>query len=315
MTKFRAYEEMAGRGVVRVVLEAPNASAAIFPGKGFNLYSWIIEGREIFVPREHYTENSTTYGVPILFPTPNRVENAVYTWNGKTYTQIKHGEPRVIHGLSYDSPFTYTYGADDDCAWCEGVFTIRKEDEIYQGYPFECTLRVKIVFTGRSFKLTYAVTNDGDEVQPYGFALHPYFRVMGDKKDVEIQVPAPCYYEANACIPTGKLLPAEGEFDISSFKSLDTSRFDTVYHGMDSSKVSTIHYKEWGKKLTLQATDDFVNAVVWTPPMPCFAIENQTNATNYLNLYAKGLKEESAIQLLDPAETRKGSVTFTVIDD
>ena len=83
-----------GQGYEIVTMAGAGHEIRILPVNGFNLYFWTFFG--------------TKYGNPILFPTPNRVKDATYTWAGETHTMKKRGEPVLIHGLVKDEPFTVT---------------------------------------------------------------------------------------------------------------------------------------------------------------------------------------------------------------
>ena len=84
-----------GHGYEIVTMAGAGHEVRILPVNGFNLYYWTYEGKEIFMEPADITVFGTKYGNPILFPTPNRVKNAAYTWQGKTY---ERAHPRLCQG-------------------------------------------------------------------------------------------------------------------------------------------------------------------------------------------------------------------------
>ena len=335
MQNFKAYEQRMDSGAVQVALEGAGAQIFIAPGSGFKLYSAIYENRQMLMPTDEPLQGSASNGVPILFPFPNRTRDCKYTYGGHTCEVRKHGEPRYLHGMMIDEPFTYNYGVTADSAWCSGVASITPDKEYFASYPFPCTLKLTYTLTAESLRLDYKVTNDGDETLPYGFAIHPYFDKMGDPDSITITVPCDELYEAEEMLPTGRLLPVEGDFDLRPAKGEKRGLFaredkhapaysshtvgsfflDHVYTGLDSSKRALIHYEKLGLTLALRASDEFKNMVVYTPAnRPGFCLVNQTNATDFLNLHAKGIPTANILEL--PAgQTRGGFIELTVIKD
>ena len=88
-----------GYGYELVTLAGAGHEVRILPQAGFNLYYCTFEGGEIFMEPVDITQFGTKYGNPILFPTPNRIPNATYTWNGREHVMTKRGEKVLIHGL------------------------------------------------------------------------------------------------------------------------------------------------------------------------------------------------------------------------
>ena len=314
MAQYRAYAQTTDSGIVTVTLENESAQFTLAPERGFKLFSAVVKNREIMMVTQDVTEMSAANGVPILFPYPNRTRDCRYSYGGHICAVEKNGEPRYLHGLMFDEHFAYTFGATGESAWCKGVCSITKDAEYFSAYPFPCTLEITYTFSGRSLRLDYKVTNDGDETLPYGFAIHPYFNKFGAPEDIEITVPADLYYEANEMLPTGKLLPAHGELDLRTPHCVAQNFIDHVYHGLDSSKTAVIDYKTQGIRLGLSASDEFVNMVVYTPKnRPGFCLENQTNATDFINLYAAGV-DSACMQEIAPGCEKSGYILCSLLD-
>ena len=233
--------------------------------------------------------------------------------------------------MMIDEEFSYNYGVTSDSAWCSGVASITPAKEYFDSFPFPCTLKLTYTLSAEGLRLDYKVTNDGEETLPYGFAIHPYFDKMGDPDSITITVPADQLYEAFEMLPTGNLLPVEGDFDLRpaakekkkglfakeeeglafSEHKVSQAFIDHVYTGLDSSKQALIHYEKLGLTLALRASDEFKNMVVYTPAnRPGFCLENQTNATDFINLHEQGIETANLLEL--PAgQTRGGFIELT----
>ena len=303
-----------GYGYEIVTLAGAGHEVRILPVNGFNMYYWTYEGKEIFMKPADITVFGTKYGNPILFPTPNRVKNATYTWEGKTYTMKKRGEPVLIHGLVKDEPFTVTdIAADETCARCTAKIEIRKEGSIFEGWPWDCTLYVTYTLDAAGVHMAVKAVNEDETGMPFGFAVHPYFSKRGDADKGFIKVPVQRYYEADEnMIPSGRILPAADGFVIhDDFHSVNSLYLDTVFRGLTADMQSQILYDD--VIVQISGSDCFRNAVVFTPHnRDGFCIEPQTCATNFLNMHAEGLVDESGLMVLPAGKTFECAVHMIV---
>ena len=292
-------------GYELITMAGAGHEVRILPQQGFNLYYWTFEGREILMEPIDIAVYGTKYGIPILFPTPNRIKDATYVWQGETHVMTRRGEKVLRHGLVHDAPFTVKrLCAGEDSAVCEAEIALREADGNFAGYPFPCTLRVTYTLTAEGVRMDVAVRNDGDRDMPFGFAVHPYFSKRGDANQAFIKVPARrCYETDEELIPTGRILPArEGQVIHDDFHSVESLYLDTGYRGMTSDMASVVRYAD--VDVIIRASDCFRNAIVYTPhDRPGFCIEPQTNATNFLNLFAQGLADESGLLALAAGKT------------
>ena len=297
-----------------VTLSGAGQVARILPVNGFNLFSWTKDGQEIMMEIADMSAFGSKYGIPVLFPTPNRLKDAAYSWQGEKQVLMKRGEKRTRHGLVCDEPFTVTkMGADEEKAYCSASIELRPEDNWHSGYPFACRLTMTYTLTSRGIHMDASVENLGDKDMPFGFALHPYFTKRGDGNSCFLKVPAQRYYETDEeLIPTGVLLPAEGDKVIhDDFHSVESLNLDTVYRGLTQDHPSQVKWADM--QLEMAASDCFRNAVVFTPKTrPGFCIEPQTCSTNFLNLHAQGLVDESGLMLLPAGRTFDCWVDFAV---
>lgn len=303
-----------GYGYEVLAMAGAGHEVRILPGAGFNLFDWHYEGKEILMKPVDITIFGTKYGIPILFPAPNRVKDATYTWRGKQYVMQKRGKKIMRHGLVSDEPFAVTrLEALEDDAVCEAEIAIAPGGPLYEGYPFACTLTVRYKLDAAGLHFSATVRNDGAEDMPFGLAVHPYFSKRGDARNVFIKAPVRRVYACDAdLIPSGELVPAEGGLCIwDGFHDVEGLYLDNVYRGMTADMASEIRYDDIA--LHISASDCFRNLVVFTPhDRPGFCIEPQTNATDAFNLHARGLVDESGLLILPAGQTFTGNVDFTV---
>lgn len=315
--KYRAYEETLDSGLVRVALEGPGCSAAITPRVGMNLYSWIVDGREFFMPTQNVGAGGSGYGTPILFPTPNRMRDGMYTFDGQTRTvRNADGEKVLIHGLVMSAPYSYRFWADDRGAYCEGSIEFKEGAFWNAGYPYPCRLTVRYSFCEKGLLFDAKVENLGSAAMPFGLAIHPYFSKFGDDTRAEIEVPVQQHYDVTPdLLPTGKLhdvTPGDA-FDLTKPRRLSDTDVDTVYRGMDSGKTSRVHYRALGKTITVNADDDFTHVVVYTPHhRPGFCIEPQTCSTDAINMTAKGFGDIVSLKTLAPGASWAGQIRIGI---
>ena len=303
-----------GQGYEIVTMAGAGHEIRILPVNGFNLYFWTYEGKEIFMEPADNTVFGTKYGNPILFPTPNRVKDATYTWAGETHTMKKRGEPVLIHGLVKDEPFTVTeLYAGEDCARCTAKIEIRKEGSIFEGWPWDCTLCVTYTLDSAGVHMDVKAVNEDKTAMPFGFAVHPYFSKRGDASRCFIRVPVKRYYEADEnMIPSGRILPSgEGTTIWDDFHSVESLYLDTVFRGMTADSEAQILYDD--VIVHIGGSDFLRNAVVFTPHnRNGFCIEPQTCATNFINMHAQGLIDESGLMVLPAGRTFACQVHMTV---
>ena len=301
-------------GYELITMTGAGHEVRILPQAGFNLYYWTFEGNEILMEPVDITIFGSKYGVPILFPTPNRVKDATYVWQGERYVMTKRGNKVLRHGLVMDEPFAVTeLRADGNSAVCAAEIAIAPDNALYEGYPFPCTLRVTYTLTAAGLHMDVAVSNDGEREMPFGLAIHPYFSKRGDANRVFIKAPVRrCYETDGELIPTGRIVPArEGQVIHDDFHSVESLYLDTGYRGMTSDMASTVRYED--VDVRIRASDCFRNAIVYTPhDRPGFCIEPQTNATNFINLYAQGLIDESGLLALPAGKTFSCWIEMTV---
>ncbi len=314
----------AGTGWHVVRLAARNAAdprrdmtVKICPEGGNNLYSFTVGENELLVQPDSLNRLlERRSGIPVLYPTPNRVRDTVYVFLGKSYRMSFPGEKisHWIHGLAaddtaweFDPP-----SAGADSSVFRARYALDPGHPRYTAFPFPSTLTVEYTLLADRVRIHYSVENRGTTPLGFGLGLHPFWRVIGSKDEVKIRVPLPWHMEAEKMLPTGKLDPvaAGSAWDLHGFTAISSLRLDDVYFGATPESRVDVRYESLGLELRHRASADFTHVVVFTPDRDYFCIENQTSSTDTHNLYARGFKKESHLQVLDPGAKTGGQVEY-----
>jgi aldose 1-epimerase len=255
-------------------------------------------------------------GTPVLYPTPNRVENGVLNFQGKSYAQIKRGRYVFEHGLVYDEEWDLVeMHSTDNEAFLSVRISWTNESPLFEAFPFPHSLTLTFRLINGGISITYDILNFGTEVLPYGFGLHPYFQKLSGEANTLIAVPVKQVMEATEkLLPTGNVFPVSNTmFDLNKLTPIGKLDLDHVFLRESSEKSAIIHFADQGFKLQISATEDFSHFVVYSPAgKPYFCIESQTCSTNAHNLFHHGLREISGLKMVASDEHKIGTVKYAV---
>jgi len=253
-------------------------------------------------------------GTPVMYPTPNRVENGAFIWQGKSFIQRKRGTPVLIHGLVHDEPFTLLDARADE----NGAVLLARieftERDFFDCFPYKHSLDVGFRLVENALKISYDIHNRSPEPLPYGFGLHPYFqKLSGDATLIEVPVGG-VMDMTDELLPTGAIHDVEGTiFDLRTPVSINDIDFDHVFLREGAGSIAYITYPEQKLRVSIGATDDFSHYVVYSPKgKHFFCIESQTCSTNAHNLYAKGFRRESGLKLAEAMTRTRGEATYRI---
>ncbi|MDR3595856.1 aldose 1-epimerase [Clostridium sp.] len=270
-------------------------------------------------------------GTPVLFPFPNRIEDAMWKWKGRTYLQKKNGIPIQLHSLAYDEAWEYIeprFGIEE--VFFSTYLNVNKDHPIYKGYPFKFRLILTYKLTKQNLSVTYKVVNRDDKEMPFGFALHPYFTKLSGENGTLVSVPALYWYQPRLdvdkvflnkykggfelipnILPTGRLICVyTGGKNVINPVPVGSIDFDDVYTGFLPGYNSYIDYTTLKLRLNLLFSCDFTHTVLYTPKgKPYFCIEPQTCSTDAINLYAKDIDFPHII-ILPQGHMHTGTVSF-----
>lgn len=292
------------------------------PEAGANLFSINYKGRQLL----HHPENLSKlpgfkYGIPVLYPSPNRVEDSQFTFRGMTFKFPSNDGDNFIHGLVHSAPWKVTgIESGPKSTTIHTKLEFKPGTPWYTLFPLKHTLRLDITIRDGLIRYQYTVDNsEGGRAIPYGFALHPYFNYLGGRESTYLKVPAQAKMVLNEeLLPTGELVSLDEapKVDLRQPRSLKGFTVDMVYYGAKQPQnPPVIDYRDIGLKVALPASEQFNYIVLYTPPnTPFFAIENQTMATDAHNLYTQGMKEISGLLIVEPGSVQTGWVEYHLKD-
>ena len=308
----RFTREMLAPKILKGTIEGTEITISVLPQLGANLASFLVDGRElIYWDEAALLDEGEHTGCFHMFPTPCRLPEATYTFEGKRHKQTKHGEPVSIHGLLRDEPVVVTKGPD----WLTAELRVEPGSPIYEGYPFPCTftLRYGLIAGGIEIRFTYQNTGDGNA--PFGYGLHPFWRLGASREDTAVRIPCAYRMELEQLLPTGVITPIEEGLDLRRTTSLEGVDIDNVFWGRDVTTPALVEFRDDGKQLVLEASEVFTHMIAYTPggrPFGC--VEFLTCAPNQINL---GLQDEKGISghiVAAPGETIEGWVRYVLRD-
>ncbi len=295
-------------------LRQGDTTVQVVPEAGCNVFSIQVNGTEYMrVPEQLALLRGVAYGTPILYPTPNRVRDAVFHFRGQEFRFPPNNGRNFIHGLVHSVPWQVTdLGNSAEQAWLQAETSFRPEQPGWQSFPRQHVLRVKVTVNAGRVRWTYEVDNrSGQAAVPFGFGLHPYFVYQGARAQTCLQVPASHWMEAQDLLPTGRLIPLDGSpYDLRQPTSLANRSLDDVYFGVSSERPARIEFRDVGRQVTLQASTEFNHLVVFTPDQPFFCVENQTCSTDAHNLADAGRNGVAHLLVCPSGETLKGWVEY-----
>lgn len=295
---------------------ARSIEVRVAPQAGSNLYSLRYGADELLVQPERLVDlKAHRTGTPVLYPTPNRVRGGRFTFGGRTFSFPVNSGGNFIHGLVRD--LAWEYGAPVAGRDGAGVRTWIEwgpDQPRFASFPIRHRLEMRFDVTSDGVRIGYAVENLDTVALPYGFGLHPWFRVPGARDAVYLQVPAPYWMEAVDKLPTGTLV-AQGERlpDLRQPTPLTALELDDVYFGVSGDAAPRIELRDAGIGITLGGSEEFGHVVVYTPAgRPFFCVENQTSSTDAHNLHARGFEEASGLRVVPPGGRDGGHVFWRV---
>lgn len=293
MTSQYAVERRTRNGVETFILrQAEQAEAEIAPALGNNCFAFraaadILETVAI----EDFLSRPTSYGIPVLFPFPNRIRDGAFSFQGSAY-QVN--PPR--HGFVRDKAWTVIDAAasESDGARLRCRFDARDHPEaILSQFPFPFVVEMTYGLQDGRLGIHLTATNTGEHAMPLGYGLHPYFRRPARGA---IQVPANHRWELADSLPTGKVLELAEADDLRQPRDLTGLALDDIYSDLATTAAGMcecrlIDREQHSETVVEFSARQFPFVVVYTPPAPrpAICIEPNTCPTDAFNLEQRGV--------------------------
>lgn len=285
--------------------------ARVLPGLGANLVSFTVDGTELlhwdepaFLAGESFT------GAFTMFPTPCRLANCAYPFEGRTIVQAKYGEKVFIHGLLRDEAMACRNEGDRVVSWLD----IAPGHPVYEGFPFRCRFTVTHALAGDALTIGFALENRDAGNIPFGYGIHTYWRIIGGRAAMRVQLPCDFTLDLEQLVPTGGVTPVAGTpLDLRAGKTLDDFYIDNAFWPRRPGMTAELAFGALNTAIRFDASDNVPHMIVYAPEsQPFVCVENLTSSPNAPNLAAAGHGAVANLLVAAPGETVEGWIRYTV---
>jgi len=295
-----------GRAVYTLRDTSSGAFASVLPSFGFNLFDLRLpaagEVRRMVVAADDFADNPSRpgrNGTPILFPFPNRIREGKYSFGGKSFQIPVGNQVHAIHGFAIAAKWDVVeQGATADEAFLVGRYHLAEHSpESRASWPTDAILTVRYGLAGRRLGMTVTVSNPTEVDLPYGFGIHPYFRLPFASKDLSkgrVILPASESWPLEGYLPTGERKPVGPRLDFRRGQPMEGLKLDDVLTGLafeGDRCVCRLRDEDLNAEFRLSFDRMFRDLVVFTPPQDpaLIAVEPYTQTTDAINLQARGI--------------------------
>jgi len=287
--------------------EVTGASAAILPSFGFNMFDLRLplagQVRPVLVAAPDFPNQPSHpagNGTPILFPFPNRIRGGRFSFQGRSFHLPATNGPNAIHGFAMQTAWDVVeHKADSDQAFLVGRYQISKQSPDARAlWPTDAVLEVRYSLAGLRLTMTVTVSNPTALDLPYGFGIHPYFRLPfppgGEPARTDVVILASKFWVLNDFLPSGEIRPVDARLDFRKGQPIKGLKLDDVLTGLEyQGRRGLARLVDLDKKAEFRLTfdDGFRELVVYTPPNKpdVLAVEPYTQTTDAINLQPQGI--------------------------
>ncbi|MCI0511916.1 aldose 1-epimerase [candidate division KSB1 bacterium] len=311
-----------GWEVVTLTYTSPNKATQskqvkIAPQAGANLYSFTVGEQELLVaPPTLQALRGYQYGMPILYPTPNRVRDGVLKYANLELKFTPNDGPDFNQGLvnqlswNYNQPEITKLGVKLK-TWLD----FEPGQPWFTQFPLKHRLSLEFLLQADGVQIQFRVTNNDTVPIPFGFGVQPWFKISGALQKWLVKIPAWQRMEVVNALPTGKLLPmhVDPALDLRNYVSLSNLNLDAVFWGMTPLKPATLRDLDRNLQLNLHTSSDFTHITLHAAPaQAAFSLGNQTSAPDAHNLAQKGLLSASHLLTVEPESYIEGYIKYVV---
>jgi aldose 1-epimerase len=310
--------ERSGQAVVILRDVGTGSEAHLYPGLGWPCLRFRVAdgGGEWSVLAEptsadELLHRSFRYGLPILYPWPNRIRDGRFTFEGTTVAlPLPSNAPHAIHGLVRDLRWqVLDVGVNPDGAYARAFVECGGDSS---PFPFRTRATAEYRLTGSVLSLAFTATNIGDGRMPFGLGIHPWFDVPltpeGRREETLVRIPARSQWVLDALIPTGEIRAVAGQLPIDGMTPLGDASLDHVLTDLTPSGdwiEASIASPGSPRRIVVRANRSFREQVVYAPPdRPIVCLEPYTCPSDAFNLASAG--HDAHVLTLEPGESWTG---------
>jgi aldose 1-epimerase len=264
------------------------------------------------------------HGMPILFPFPNRIRDGQFSWQGRAY-RLPPNDPRgtnAIHGFVLNRPWNILAVSEGTET---GSFVTLSQDsgslprEMQSLWPAGFDVELTWLLHGYSLELHIDVRNCADEDLPFGFGVHPYFRMPAAGASLRwIGESSISQWELRDCLPTGQRgLVTSRCHKLLTGKPLEGDSFDDAFrieNKADQGAWLVQSPEGWSIRASQgPGCDAFRDYLIFTPPhREAVCLEPYTCITDAINLQPQGI--DAGLLVLPPGEAWEGWLRWEWLD-
>ncbi|WP_320673828.1 galactose mutarotase [Prochlorococcus sp. MIT 1341] len=234
----------------------------IVPERGGLITQWFCNGRDvIYFDGNRFLQKSKSVrgGIPILFPICGSLVDGSVQLLDQSFSIPQHGFAR-------DCKWELTPTKDQ-----KGVLlSLTENKKTLSLFPYHFLIEMEIFLMQSSIDFKITIFNRSEDMMPFSFGLHPYFKVMDLK---EIKIEGLC----SKCMNHLTMIESDTELELSYLEK-----------GIDflSSPLETVTLVDFlaNKKIKVLFEKPMDLGVIWTdPPRSMVCIEPWTSPRNSLN--------------------------------
>ncbi|HUX98717.1 MAG TPA: aldose 1-epimerase [Candidatus Deferrimicrobium sp.] len=323
MTRFGIeVEKTFGFEIYNLIDYKASVNAKIIPDLGTNLVSLKIENNNedlelIYIPMEIKNlrgEVNPFYGNPILFPFPGRIPEGYFTFKKQEFhLPINFRDGTAIHGFVYNKKWEVTEFAreSEKAVFIKAIY--QSDSSIDEFFPFPFRLEMLYILRESELEMVFKAENTGSSPFPFGYGLHPYFLLGGERKNWVLDFSAATMYELVNLLPTGKRQPVPADLDFRKEKPLEGIFMDNLFGNLKRDREGKISValknRRTNFKLSVISDQNFDYYVLYAPKEHNFiCIEPYTCIPNAYNLDHAGIT--TGLRTLAPKEIFEGRILF-----
>jgi galactose mutarotase-like enzyme len=254
---------------------------SIAPGRGALVSSFRVAQRELlYLDAATFADATKNVrgGIPVLFPSPGKLDGDTWRHGGREGTMKQHGFARNL---------AWTVVRQNTSSV---LLELASSEQTLAQFPWQFHATAEFTVSAARLRIAMRVANRSEASMPFGIGYHPYFHVT-DKALARIDTAA-----TRAFDNVGKQVIAFSGFDLTGHE-VDLHLLD---HG---SNASVLHYAD-AASVEVTASPDFKRWVVWTLADKDFVcLEPWTSPGNALNTgqdlieLAPGQSHESWVEI------------------
>jgi galactose mutarotase-like enzyme len=220
------------------------SSVTILPARGAIATHFRVAGRELLYLDEttlRDPKKNVRGGIPLLFPSPGRLEGDRFERGGARGALKQHGFARDL---------AWRVGETSEQEAAQATLELLSNEATRAGFPWDFRLSITFSLVGARLRLDVKVENRGTRAMPFAFGIHPYF-LVADKAQARIATRATRAFDN----VRKEVVPFRG-FDLTA-RELDLHLLD---HG---GAESSLTWKD-GSRMAIRGSAELTRWVVWT---------------------------------------------------